>query len=374
MTGPRFKPLPPEQMSAEQKRVAQAIAQGPRGGVRGPFPALLRIPALADRVRPPGDHVRVQRSLARLLAEHRSYRGPLTVERILAWADTHHAATGRWPTSWSSGPIRGVPGETWPSVDASLKFGRRGLPGGSSLALLLAEHRQAPNLYTEPPLTAEQVLAWAKAHRAATGRWPSSNSGPVLHAEGERWRRKSHAEHPVYWRREGMGAWQRRDFDRWLPLEPYHPMVHVNWYEAEAYCRWCGRRLPSEAEWDAAAAAASGRRTARPRLARPLGPPHRRAQGLARAPRDDLTARARSTAARTSSRVISRMRVPRLMPPRLLTPRTCGPPTPRTQWARMAFALCSAMSAAWMMAREAGFRSATSPLRIPFEGVVPCPR
>jgi 4-carboxymuconolactone decarboxylase len=69
MTGPRFKPLPPEQMTAEQKRVAEAIAQGPRGGVRGPFPALLRIPALADRVRILGDYVRFETSLPQLLNE-----------------------------------------------------------------------------------------------------------------------------------------------------------------------------------------------------------------------------------------------------------------------------------------------------------------
>ena len=126
-------------------------------------------------------------SLAQLLAERRGYRGPLTVERILAWADAHHAATGRWPTSWSSGAVRGEPGETWPSLDDALRDGRRGLPGGTTLAQLLAEHRQAPNIYTEPPLTAEQILAWADAHRAATGRWPSPLSGPVLHAEGEHW-------------------------------------------------------------------------------------------------------------------------------------------------------------------------------------------
>ena len=97
-------------------------------------------------------------SLAQLLAERRGYRGPLTVERILAWADAHHAATGRWPTSWSSGAVRGEPGETWPSLDAGLRDGRRGLPGGTTLAQLLAEHRGAPNIYTEPPLTAEQIL------------------------------------------------------------------------------------------------------------------------------------------------------------------------------------------------------------------------
>jgi hypothetical protein len=126
-------------------------------------------------------------SLAQLLAERRAYRGPLTVDRILAWADAHHAATGGWPTSWSSGPVRSAPGETWPTLDVALRVGRRGLPGGTTLAQLLAEHRQAPNIYTEPPLAAGQILAWADAHRAATGRWPSPLSGPVLHAEGEHW-------------------------------------------------------------------------------------------------------------------------------------------------------------------------------------------
>ena len=126
-------------------------------------------------------------SLAQLLAERRDCRGPLTVERILAWADAHHAASGRWPTAWSSGRVRGAPREAWPIIDDSLRDGRRGLPGGTTLAQLLAEHRQAPNIYTEPLLTVEQIFAWAEAHRAATGRWPSSQSGPVLHAKGENW-------------------------------------------------------------------------------------------------------------------------------------------------------------------------------------------
>jgi len=69
MTGPRFKPLSAEQMTAEQKRVAQALATGPRGGVRGPFPALLRVPALADRVRALGDCVRFESSLPAHLRE-----------------------------------------------------------------------------------------------------------------------------------------------------------------------------------------------------------------------------------------------------------------------------------------------------------------
>ena len=70
------------------------------------------------------------------------------------------------------------------------------------------------------------------------------------------WRAASALAHPQRWRRagrEGRGDWEQRWFDCWLPLEPRSPAIHVNAFEAEAYCRWAGRRLPSAAEWEAAA-------------------------------------------------------------------------------------------------------------------------
>jgi gamma-glutamyl hercynylcysteine S-oxide synthase len=72
-------------------------------------------------------------------------------------------------------------------------------------------------------------------------------------AEGWQWRAGVGLEHPVYWR-EGAEDWKWRHFDRWEPLPPNAAVIHVSWHEAKAWCRWAGRRLPTELEWEVAAA------------------------------------------------------------------------------------------------------------------------
>lgn len=71
-------------------------------------------------------------------------------------------------------------------------------------------------------------------------------------AGGWAWRTRCEVEQPAYWRRAD-GGWERRVFDRWVPLDAGAPVLHVSAFEAEAFCAWAGRRLPSEFELEHAA-------------------------------------------------------------------------------------------------------------------------
>jgi len=56
---------------------------------------------------------------------------------------------------------------------------------------------------------------------------------------------------PRYWQEVG-GKWRERRFDQWIPLHAAEPVRHVDWNEAQAYCTWARRRLPTEAEFELA--------------------------------------------------------------------------------------------------------------------------
>jgi iron(II)-dependent oxidoreductase len=86
---------------------------------------------------------------------------------------------------------------------------------------------------------------------------------------GWSWRQATDAHAPAHWRTTKSstaawaGGWEAIVFGRLGPLHPDCPVVHVSWYEADAYARWSGGRLPSEAEWEKAAAWDPGQGRAR---------------------------------------------------------------------------------------------------------------
>jgi len=71
--------------------------------------------------------------------------------------------------------------------------------------------------------------------------------------EGWAWRSAQEQHAPRYLRRSGSGSWARQRWGQWLPLDLDEAACHLSAFEAEAWCAWADRRLPSEAEWELAA-------------------------------------------------------------------------------------------------------------------------
>ncbi len=190
-----------------------------------------------------------------LASEAQSYVYQLTTlhEDMHAEAFLYSRQTLGYPAPRTSGPALEGAGVGSLAGDVHVPGGHHQLGSDDSVPFRFDNEKQpyqvdvAPFSIARAPVTNLEYAAFVDAGGYQDRRyWDDA---------GWAWREAARLETPVYWRRTQDG-WMQRRFDQWQPLAPHEPVIHVSWFEAQAWCRWAGRRLPTEAEWEVAASRA----------------------------------------------------------------------------------------------------------------------
>mgnify|MGYP000344252200 CR=1 FL=1 len=245
---------------AEQLYDSSAIAHDPRWEL--PLPDRARTHEYLDRIQaamlarlPDGGEASAEQThIYQLTLLHEDMHGEAFFWSRQTLGDPQPAITvpDRLPSAEPSGP--------WPG-DVQVPGGEHvlGSEADAEAPFRFDNEKPAQRLVVEPfsiaraPVTNAEFEAFIDAGGYNDPRWWSEEGWQYIQEQG--------VTAPRNWR-DGPNGREQRLFDQWWPLAPHQPVSFVSYWEAEAWCNWAGRRLPTELEWEVAASRvpdASGR-------------------------------------------------------------------------------------------------------------------